>query len=143
MLLLPCFEERQAETRRDVDLQLCFMHLDGQKEAYFYAGWLLVTSHCATRGKPGMMVMTNCLALELGPRIRVNTIIPGVTLTEETGERYHLNDPAVYQARAETIPLHRLTTPEDIAKAVLFLLSDAASFINGSKLVVDGGQYMW
>lgn len=96
---------------------------------------------CAS--KAGVMVMTKCLALELGPKIRVNTIIPGLTLTEETGERYRLNDPQVLRVRAETIPLQRVTMPEDIANAVLFLLSDAASFINGSKLVVDGGQYMW
>lgn len=95
---------------------------------------------CAS--KAGIMVMTKCLALELGPKIRVNTIIPGLTLTEETGERYHLNDPAVLQSRAEGIPLKRLTTPEDIAGAVLFLLSERADFINGSKLIVNGGQFM-
>lgn len=96
---------------------------------------------CAS--KAGMMVMTKCLALELGPKVRVNTIIPGLTLTEETGERYHLNDPAVLRTKAEGIPLQRIAMPEDIANAVLFLLSDAAAFINGSQLVVDGGQYMW
>lgn len=95
---------------------------------------------CAS--KAGMMVMTKCLALELGPNIRVNTVIPGLTLTEETETRYHLNDPAVLQSRLEGIPLKRLTTPEDVANAVLFLLSDQAAFINGSKLVVNGGQSM-
>jgi NAD(P)-dependent dehydrogenase (short-subunit alcohol dehydrogenase family) len=53
------------------------------------------------------------------------------------------NDPAVLRARAENIPLQRVASPEDIANAVVFLLSDAAMFITGSKLVVDGGQYMW
>lgn len=93
--------------------------------------------------KAGIMMMTKCLALELGPKIRVNTIIPGLTLTEEVVERYHLDDPATLRARIENIPLQRATTPDDIAHAALFLLSDAASFINGSKLTVDGGQYMW
>jgi NAD(P)-dependent dehydrogenase (short-subunit alcohol dehydrogenase family) len=96
---------------------------------------------CAS--KAGVMMITQCLALELGPKVRVNSVIPGLTHTEETGERYHLNDPAVLRARSESIPLQRITTPEDIASAVLFLLGDGASFINGSKLVVDGGQYMW
>lgn len=95
---------------------------------------------CAS--KAGVMVMTLCLALELGPKIRVNTIIPGLTKTEETAERLHLNDPAILHAREEAIPLRRIAMPEDIANAVMLLLSDEASFINGQKIVVDGGQYM-
>jgi 3-oxoacyl-[acyl-carrier protein] reductase len=96
---------------------------------------------CAS--KAGVMVMTQCLALELGPKVRVNTIIPGLTCTEETERRFHLSDPDVLRTRTENIPLQRIGTPEDIAKAVMLLLSDNASFINGQKLVVDGGQYMW
>jgi 3-oxoacyl-[acyl-carrier protein] reductase len=96
---------------------------------------------CAS--KAGIMVMTQCLALELGPKIRVNTIIPGLTRTEETEQRFHLNDPAILRAREESIPLQRIGTPEDIADAVMLLLSDNASFVNGQKFVVDGGQYMW
>jgi 3-oxoacyl-[acyl-carrier protein] reductase len=95
---------------------------------------------CAS--KTGIMVMTLCLALELGPKIRVNTIIPGLTMTEETIERMHLNDPAILQARTESIPLQRIGTPEDIANTVTMLLLDEASFINGQKIVVDGGQYL-
>ncbi len=87
--------------------------------------------------------MTQCLALELGPKIRVNTIIPGLTHTEETEKRFHLDDPAVVQARVETIPLQRIGTPQDIAHAVSLLLSDEAKFITGQKIVIDGGQYMW
>ncbi|HYU75695.1 MAG TPA: glucose 1-dehydrogenase [Ktedonobacteraceae bacterium] len=96
---------------------------------------------CAS--KAGIIVMTQCLALELGPKIRVNTIIPGLTKTEETTKRFHLDDPAVVQARTETIPLQRIGTPQDIAHAVTLLLADDAGFITGQKLVVDGGQYMW
>ena len=93
--------------------------------------------------KAGIMMITQCLALELGPKIRVNTLIPGLTQTEETIERYHLDDPTVLQARTETIPLQRIGTPEDVANALMLLLSEQASFVNGQKLVVDGGQYMW
>jgi NAD(P)-dependent dehydrogenase (short-subunit alcohol dehydrogenase family) len=96
---------------------------------------------CAS--KAGIMIMTQCLALELGPKIRVNTIIPGLTKTEETTKRFHLDDPAIVQARTESIPLQRIGTPQDIAHAVSMLLSDEAGFITGQKLVVDGGQYMW
>ncbi len=93
--------------------------------------------------KAGIMVMTQCLALELGPKIRVNTIIPGLTRTEETEKRYHLDDPNVLHSREEMIPLQRIGTPEDVARTVTLLLSGDASFINGQKIVVDGGQYMW
>lgn len=96
---------------------------------------------CAS--KAGIMVMTHCLALELGPKIRVNTIIPGLTRTDETTQRFHLDDPAVLRSRTDTIPLQRIGTPEDIANAVMLLLSEQAQFITGQKLVIDGGQYMW
>ena len=95
---------------------------------------------CAS--KAGVMAMTLCLALELGPRIRVNTIIPGLTRTEETIKRMHLNDPAVLQNRTASIPLQRIGTPEDVANAVTLLLSEDAHFINGQQIVVDGGQYL-
>ncbi len=96
---------------------------------------------CAS--KAGIMVMTQCLALELGPKIRVNSIVPGLTRTEETEKRFHLDDPNVLRLREETVPLRRIGTPEDIARSVTLLLSEDASFINGQKVVVDGGQYMW
>lgn len=64
-------------------------------------------------------------------------------ITQETERRFHLDDPAVLHAREETIPLQRIGTPEDIANTVTMLLSDEARFINGQKIVVDGGQYMW
>lgn len=96
---------------------------------------------CAS--KAGIMIMTHCLALELGPKIRVNTIIPGLTRTDETTQRFHLDDPAVLRSRTDTIPLQRIGTPEDIANAVMLLLSEQAQFITGQKFVIDGGQYMW
>ena len=96
---------------------------------------------CAS--KAGLMIMTQCLALELAPRIRVNTIVPGLVVTAETAARFGLGDPAVRRAREEAIPLQRLGQPEDIADAVMLLLSPEAEFITGQKLVVDGGQNMW
>lgn len=93
--------------------------------------------------KAGVMNMTQCLALELGPKIRANTIVPGLTWTEETERRFSLKDPSVLRSREETIPLQRIGTPEDVANVVAMLLADEASFINGQKIVVDGGQYMW
>jgi 3-oxoacyl-[acyl-carrier protein] reductase len=95
---------------------------------------------CAS--KAGIMVMTQCLALELAPKVRVNTIIPGLTLTEETRRRFHLDDPAVLRGREETVPMQRIGQPEDVADAVMLMLSEEARFITGQRIVVDGGQYM-
>jgi len=47
------------------------------------------------------MIMTQCLALELGPKVRVNTIIPGLVVTAETERRFGLSDPGVRRARSE------------------------------------------
>jgi NAD(P)-dependent dehydrogenase (short-subunit alcohol dehydrogenase family) len=98
-------------------------------------------STCAS--KAGLMIMTQCLALELAPKIRVNTVIPGLIVTEETTRRFGLDDLSVRQQREESIPLHRLGDPADVADAVVLLLSPEAGFITGQKLVVDGGQNMW
>jgi NAD(P)-dependent dehydrogenase (short-subunit alcohol dehydrogenase family) len=96
---------------------------------------------CAS--KAGLMIMTQCLALELAPKVRVNTIIPGLVVTDETRQRFGLSDPAVLQAREAAIPLQRAGQPDDVADAVLLMVSDEARFITGQKLVVDGGQNMW
>jgi NAD(P)-dependent dehydrogenase (short-subunit alcohol dehydrogenase family) len=93
--------------------------------------------------KAGLMLMTQCLALELAPKVRVNTIIPGLTLTDETAHRFHLGEAEVLRTREESVPLQRIGRPEDIADAVLMMLSDEARFITGQRIVVDGGQYMW
>jgi acetoacetyl-CoA reductase/3-oxoacyl-[acyl-carrier protein] reductase len=88
------------------------------------------------------MIVTQWLALELAPRVRVNTITPRLTLTPETAHRFSLDDPVTLK-REESIPLHGIGRPEDVANAVLMLLSDEARFITGQRVVVDGGQYMW
>ena len=96
---------------------------------------------CAS--KAGLMIMTQCLALELAPRVRVNTIVPGLVETEETSERLRLRDPVVRRQREEAIPMQRLGQAEDVADAVMLMLANGSAFITGQKLVVDGGQSMW
>jgi len=96
---------------------------------------------CAS--KAGLMMMTQCLALELAPKIRVNTIIPGLIVTEETKQRFRLDDEAVRRTRENAVPLRRLGQPEDVADAIMLMLADQARFITGQKVVVDGGQDMW
>ena len=73
----------------------------------------------------------------------MNTVVPGMIVTEETEQRFGLSDPAVRRAREEAIPMRRLGRPEDVADAVMLLLADEARFITGQKVVVDGGQNMW
>jgi NAD(P)-dependent dehydrogenase (short-subunit alcohol dehydrogenase family) len=96
---------------------------------------------CAS--KAGLMLMTQCLALELAPTIRINTVIPGLVVTEETTQRFNLDDPEVRSTRLSNVPLGRLGQPQDVADAVMMLLSDGARFITGQKIVVDGGQNMY
>jgi NAD(P)-dependent dehydrogenase (short-subunit alcohol dehydrogenase family) len=87
--------------------------------------------------KAGIAGLTKVLAGELGPRgIRVNAIAPGSVPTPATEG---FVTPEQYEQRARNIPLRRNGTPEDVARAAAFLLSDEAAFINGAMLAIDGG----
>jgi len=88
--------------------------------------------------KLGMNGLTIALARELGPaKIRVNAIAPGPTDTDALAKQV----PEAYQQQlVSQLPLARLGTPQDMANACLFLLSDASAWITGQILAVDGGQ---
>ncbi len=89
--------------------------------------------------KAGLIGLTKSIAKELASRsIRVNAVTPGFIGTDMTS---HLND-ELRQKMLEAIPLGRLGSPEEVAQAVLFLASDAASYITGEVLKVNGGMYM-
>ena len=88
--------------------------------------------------KAGIVALSKSLAIQLaGDGIRSNVIHPGPTLSPM--QQRWLDDPEAGEEVARQIPLGRLGTPEDIAHAALFLLSDQASFITGTELIVDGG----
>ena len=88
--------------------------------------------------KGAIAAFTRELAVELAPSsIRVNAIAPGVTLTPLVQKG--IDDGSIHAEFTSEIPMRRLGTPEEIARAIRFLASDEASYITGTTLVVDGG----
>ena len=97
-----------------------------------YETWPAYIPHSIT--KAGVVHMTRALARVLGPQIRVNGVAPGAVLlpptwTEDEGKRL-----------AETTPLKRLGSPDDVVQAVLYLLE--ADFVTGQTIIVDGGRHV-
>jgi NAD(P)-dependent dehydrogenase (short-subunit alcohol dehydrogenase family) len=109
------------------------------------SGWGLVggdkaVAYCASKG--GVVLLTKAMAIDHGRQgIRVNCICPGdvdTPMLPEDAKRRGL-DWKTYLAGCENRPMGRIGTPEEIARAVLFLASDDSSFMTGATLVVDGG----
>jgi 3-oxoacyl-[acyl-carrier protein] reductase len=93
--------------------------------------------------KAAVIKMTEAMACELGPYgIRVNAVSPGSTVTEATERLFYSTDGSFKefaQRLLSFIPEGRPGQPSEMAEAVLFLVSDRASYVNGHNLVVDGG----
>lgn len=89
--------------------------------------------------KGGLQVMTRTLARELAPDVRTNAVMPGVIETRHH-EQYSTPE-RMAQYRKET-PLGRNGSAEEVAAAITFLASDAASFINGALLDISGGRFL-
>ena len=90
-------------------------------------------------GKMGALGLTRALAIELAPHgIRVNHIVPGAFDTTRVG-----NQAAPTTAETAGIPAGRLGLPEEIGKTVVFLASDAADYITGQTIHVNGGALTW
>lgn len=86
--------------------------------------------------KSALIYLTEQLSLELSPRIRVNGVAPGVVRTKLAEALWREHEPQV----AAATPLGRIGEPEDIASAIVFLASDASSWMTGEVMVIDGGQ---
>ncbi|WP_418058187.1 SDR family NAD(P)-dependent oxidoreductase [Pimelobacter simplex] len=94
-------------------------------------------AYCSS--KAAVAHLTECLAVEYGDLgIRVNAIAPGFVDTEMT--RWVQDDPPALAKALDSIPLHRLGSPEEIVGPMLFLLSDSARYVTGHILAVDGGS---
>jgi NAD(P)-dependent dehydrogenase (short-subunit alcohol dehydrogenase family) len=91
--------------------------------------------------KAGLLCLMRTLAKELGPSgIRVNAVAPGLIETRFSAALFQ--DRAAYERIIGQTPLGRHGQPEDIGGAVVFLASDAASYVTGQVLIVDGGARM-
>lgn len=89
--------------------------------------------------KGGLQVMTRTLARELAPEIRTNSIMPGVI---ETRHHEIFSSPERMQQYRQETPLGRNGTPAEVAEVVLFLVSDAAQFVNGAIIDINGGRFL-
>lgn len=88
--------------------------------------------------KAGVVALTQQIALEWGGRgVRCNAVSPGHVRTTTSEAVYQV--PELYERRKRTVPVDRFGTPTDMGNAVAFLLSDAASYITGVNIAVDGG----
>ena len=90
--------------------------------------------------KAALTHFTACAAMEAGPaNVRVNAIVPGQVMTAATDD-WASKVPETAAKTAQAIPMQRGGQPEELAEAIIFLLSDAASYITGVALPVDGGK---
>jgi NAD(P)-dependent dehydrogenase (short-subunit alcohol dehydrogenase family) len=93
-------------------------------------------AYAASKG--ALAALTRSMAVQLGPqRIRVNALAPGPIMTAHVEQFFP--DPKARQVRLERVPLGRFGTPEDAAALACFLASDAASWVTGQVVVLDGG----
>jgi NAD(P)-dependent dehydrogenase (short-subunit alcohol dehydrogenase family) len=87
--------------------------------------------------KAGLLSLTQSLAVEWAPKVRINAITAGMILTEQSA--MHYGDEAGIAAVSATVPLGRLADPRDIGDVCLFLASPMSSYVSGSALLVHGG----
>ncbi len=87
--------------------------------------------------KAGLLNLTQSLAVEWAPKVRVAAVSPGPVLTEQA--HLHFGDDDGIKAVASTIPMQRLASPQDIGNACVWLASQQAGYISGSNIVINGG----
>ncbi len=102
--------------------------------------WAGYVNYATSKG--GVMLMMKSLAQEVAPhRIRVNSISPGAIRTPINTAAW--NTPEAYDALMTLVPYKRMGEVEDIAQAAVWMASDAADYVNGVSLIVDGGMTLY
>ncbi|MEZ5817799.1 MAG: glucose 1-dehydrogenase [Hyphomicrobiaceae bacterium] len=102
--------------------------------------WAEQANYCASKGGIAMLMRT--LAQELAPRrIRVNSVAPGAIKTAIN--RAVWSTESSRERLLQLIPYGRVGEPDDIARAIVWLVSDASDYVNGTSLVVDGGMTLY
>jgi glucose 1-dehydrogenase len=102
--------------------------------------WAGRANYAASKG--GVMLLMQSMAQELAPlRIRVNGIAPGAIRTPINKEAWET--PSAHAELLELIPYKRIGEPEDIARAAVWLASDASDYVTGTSLIVDGGMTLY
>jgi len=97
----------------------------------------LPRQHPYVASKHGLIGLTRSMALDWAPEVRVNAVAPGYVATDLTEEA--IEKESIKQSLLDRTPLDRFADPEEIAGPVVFLASDAASYVTGATLSVDGG----
>jgi 3-oxoacyl-[acyl-carrier protein] reductase len=101
-------------------------------------GWAGHTAY--TSAKAGVLGFVRSAALELAPQgVRVNAVLPGVIETPQSLDPVNSGGPDGLELAKARIPLGRVGQPEDVSQVVAFLLSDAAAYVTGQAITVDGG----
>jgi NAD(P)-dependent dehydrogenase (short-subunit alcohol dehydrogenase family) len=103
-------------------------------------GGIMPTNHVGVynASKAALIHLTRQLAIELSPKVRVNAVAPGVVRTKMAEAVWKRDEDAI---AARTL-IGRIGEPSDVSQAIAFLASDAASWITGQTLVIDGGQLL-
>ena len=87
--------------------------------------------------KAGLLSLTQSLAIEWAPKVRINAVVAGIIRTEKA--HLHYGDEAAMRRVAATVPLGRMGEPDDVADACLYLASPLARYVTGASLAVHGG----
>ncbi|MEM1198249.1 MAG: SDR family oxidoreductase [Pseudomonadota bacterium] len=102
-------------------------------------GYAETTAYCASKG--AVVNLTRAMAVELAPDVRVNCVCPGAVETDMARAAFAINgdEEAGLDQQRSQYPVGRIGTPEEVAKAILYLASDDAGFINAAALPMEGG----
>ena len=102
--------------------------------------WARHANYAASKG--GVMMLMRSIAQELAPwRIRVNSVAPGAIRTPINTAAW--STPEAYAGLMRLVPYKRIGEPDDVARAVAWLASDAADYVTGATLFVDGGMTLY